>query len=329
MKNWFFFLNLIFQSFYSFSNKEVKKEDSLRQDYAVRSISRDPSVPMNEEHYDFLFHYQTMLYGQTTLDYSVNNEVYSTAIDSNFSLQLSRGNSENTFQFFIPGYVEITVPPLKAQHGSKVVIDLYFNHQEYNTIICDKPVIYLYPTEPTIVDVRVEPVGTFTFTYPFYNEGWKVTANPSGDLLVDNEHYNYLFWESSQQMNMEMVDLEKGSLVEGKNALTFLEDQLTAVGFNSKEKADFITFWGPQLKKNKLNYIHFVVNDDCDQFASLEISPKPDHQYRFYILTFPVESDNGFKLEKQQLPKMNREGFTVLEWGGSQIKTIHSPNIFN
>ncbi|HCU23418.1 MAG TPA: hypothetical protein DF383_00230, partial [Deltaproteobacteria bacterium] len=44
-----------------------------------------------------------------------------------------------------------------------------------------KPVIYLYPTRPTDVLVKLDLHGDFVFTHPRYDEsirGWSVTAYP-------------------------------------------------------------------------------------------------------------------------------------------------------
>jgi hypothetical protein len=245
-----------------------------------------------------------------------------------FEVSLKPGTYQ--FQlFYTDSYEEITTEKITINSRYKTFISCYLKYADRQPVMVEKPVIYLYPTVPTLVDVKVKPEGEFTFTYPEYKNGWKVLADPSGNLTLNDQHYNYLFWESSQQLNMEMVDLQKGFLIKGENALDFLEEKLTSAGFNAKEKADFITFWGPQLQKNTLNFIHFIANEQCDQFAELEISPKPDHIYRYYILTFPVTSEMNFTLEDQELPKMNRDGFTVLEWGGSQITTLHSPKILN
>lgn len=245
-----------------------------------------------------------------------------------FEVTLKPGTYQFQF-FYTDSYEEITTEKITINSRYKTFISCYLQYAERQPVMVEKPVIYLYPTIPTLVDVKVKPKGEFTFTYPVYDKGWKVLAQPNGSLSFNDQDYNYLFWESSQKLNMEMVDLQKGSLIKGENALAFLEEKLTSAGFNAKEKADFITFWGPQLQKNELNFIHFIANEQCDQFAELEISPKPDHIYRYYILTFPVSSRMNFTLEEQDLPKMNRDGFTVLEWGGSQITSLHSPKILN
>ena len=55
-------------------------------------------------------------------------------------------------------------------------------------VVCEtdtvrKPVIYLYPTAPTRVNVTLDYAGTLTSTYPAYpSDGWCVDAQPDGTL---------------------------------------------------------------------------------------------------------------------------------------------------
>ncbi|MFR5640342.1 MAG: hypothetical protein ACLUDF_04555, partial [Butyricicoccus sp.] len=59
-----------------------------------------------------------------------------------------------------------------------------------------KPVIYLYPEQETTVSVSLDYTGTLTATYPAYEDGWRVTAEPDGTLYDENgNEYSYLFWE--------------------------------------------------------------------------------------------------------------------------------------
>jgi hypothetical protein len=183
----------------------------------------------------------------------------------------------------------------------------------------EKPVIYLYPATPTIVEVKVLPKGDLTFMYPSYNDGWKIRANPSGELEIGMNKYNYLFWESSQQIEDFMIDWGTGFIVEQENTIAFLEKKLNEFGLNDSEKADFITFWGPQLIKNPKNFIQFVVNEDANLFADLTISPKPKNIYRIYILFCDTNEISKNSISEQILPKMDRSGFVVLEWGGAKL----------
>ena len=55
-----------------------------------------------------------------------------------------------------------------------------------------KPVIYLYPEQETTVSVSLDYAGTLTATYPAYEDGWRVTAEPDGTLYDENgNEYSY------------------------------------------------------------------------------------------------------------------------------------------
>ena len=57
-----------------------------------------------------------------------------------------------------------------------------------------KPVIYLYPEQKTMVSVSLDYAGTLTATYPAYEDGWHVTAEPDGTLYDEaGNEYSYLF----------------------------------------------------------------------------------------------------------------------------------------
>ena len=60
----------------------------------------------------------------------------------------------------------------------------------------EKPVIYLYPEEEMEVTVKLDFDGTLTSTYPAYEDGWTVTAQPDGTLTDESgREYYCLFWE--------------------------------------------------------------------------------------------------------------------------------------
>ena len=56
-----------------------------------------------------------------------------------------------------------------------------------------KPVIYLYPEETTEVSVEIDYNGKLTCTYPEYNNGWKVIAEPDGTIVDIKVLANYSF----------------------------------------------------------------------------------------------------------------------------------------
>ena len=61
-----------------------------------------------------------------------------------------------------------------------------------------KPVIYLYPEEETAVTVTLDYDGQLTTTYPAYDGGWSVTAEPDGTLYdQQGREYSYLSGRAS------------------------------------------------------------------------------------------------------------------------------------
>ena len=60
-------------------------------------------------------------------------------------------------------------------------------------VLTEKPVLYLYPEETAEVSVKLDYQGRLTTTYPAYNDGWVVTAEPDGTLEMDGKEYSYLF----------------------------------------------------------------------------------------------------------------------------------------
>ena len=49
----------------------------------------------------------------------------------------------------------------------------------------EKPVIYLYPETEQEIEVELDYAGELTCTYPEYQDGWHIVAQPDG-TLVDN-----------------------------------------------------------------------------------------------------------------------------------------------
>jgi hypothetical protein len=219
-------------------------------------------------------------------------------------------------------YREIIIPKLILDSGYSIVVQLNFKTTERNMMV-KKPVIYLYPETTTEVNVLVKPKGDMTFTYPVMDQkGWDVIAQPDGDIHVGDQVINYLFWEAEQTFEKDEFDLSTGSIVSKEETVSFLTKTLTKIGLNSKEQADFITFWGPQLLQNEQNFIHFVFNEEADIFGELDITPAPDHVYRVYLLYSAAPDKQKTELIPQILPTLDRSGFTVIEWGGSDLTEI-------
>ena len=185
-----------------------------------------------------------------------------------------------------------------------------------------KPVIYLYPEQETKVNVQLTFNGTLTSTYPTLPpEGWTVTAQPDGTLTdEEGRSYRYLFWEGVADVDWKQ---DSGFLVKAEDAHEFLEESLTQLGLNELEQNDFITYWLPKLEKNGESFVTFAAKQYTDN-AVLTVTPQPDSVLRVQMLISKVDDSNRAafqKLPEQELPRFEREGFVLVEWGGTDLGT--------
>ena len=185
-----------------------------------------------------------------------------------------------------------------------------------------KPVIYLYPEQETKVNVQLTFNGTLISTYPTLPpEGWTVTAQPDGTLTdEEGRSYRYLFWEGVADVDWKQ---DSGFLVKAEDAREFLEQSLTQLGLNELEQNDFITYWLPKLEKNGESFVTFAAEQYTDN-AVLTVTPQPDSVLRVQMLISKVDDSNRAafqKLPEQELPRFEREGFVLVEWGGTDLDT--------
>jgi hypothetical protein len=178
-----------------------------------------------------------------------------------------------------------------------------------------KPVIYLYPEKATEVSVSLAYNGELTCTYPDYGNGWEVTAYSDGHLInqKDGNEYSYLFWEGKSKIE---YDMSKGFVVKGEDTDDFLREKLEYMGLTPKEYNEFIVYWLPQMNENPYNLITFQ-NEIYTDNAKLKITPEPDSILRVFMAFKPLTE--AVTVEEQTLEPFVRQGFTVIEWGGTII----------
>jgi hypothetical protein len=179
---------------------------------------------------------------------------------------------------------------------------------------CGKPVIYLYPESMMDMSVWVSPRGGFTYTEPEYGDGWEVTAYPDGRIVnqKDGREYPYLFWEGRGGL---YSPVETYWVIERAGVESFLQSTLGSMNFNQQEIADFVEFWLPRMQNANYYKIGFHGTNVMDQLAPLSLSVKPHHVFR--ILMDYEELDVWQPSHPPaRLPRANRDGFEVMEWGG-------------
>ena len=179
----------------------------------------------------------------------------------------------------------------------------------------EKPVIYLYPEETAEITVRLNYAGTITCTYPVYEDGWHVLADPDGILTDDSgRQYSCLFWEGISDAS---YDFRRGFCVAGEDTLAFLEEKLAVLGLSDREAGDFIAYWLPRMQDNPYNLIAFQGRAYTDA-AGLAVEPEPDTVIRVFMAFRPLEEE--MDIPEQELPSPERTGFTLVEWGGTEIE---------
>jgi len=218
----------------------------------------------------------------------------------------------------------IIIPATKIIN--KVNVEAVYTNEEFENIKSRpsisvgpiaKPVIYLYPEEEQKVNVRVGNPERLTHTYPKYEESWNVIAMPNGDLTDTKTGRNLycLYWEG---INTVKPNMEEGFVVKGEDTIKFLEEKLEILGLSEREANEFIIYWLPKMENNKYNFIRFQTEEEINKNMPLNITPNPDTIIRI-IMEFKG-LDKEIMVKEQELKTPTRDGFVVVEWGGTEIK---------
>lgn len=216
-----------------------------------------------------------------------------------------------------PEYSDIFLTAIPKDMYSYQKLNLTYDMPE--SAVVEKPIIYLYPEEETEVNVKLTftPDSELAYSYPQYpgGDGWTVTANPDSVIHDENgREYSYLFWEAD---SCRVWDMSEGFVVRGSDTVSFLQEKLEYLGLTPKEYNEFIVYWMPQMQNNKYNLIKFQTAD-YEKMARLDITPEPDSIQRVFM-TFKA-LDEYTEVPEQHLEPFSRHGFSVIEWGGTEVK---------
>ena len=295
-------------------NEESGTEPTIPDD---DEFNVDPPLP-SDAYYPVIMEEPDFVYGQVAAKLTANIVF----------LKLYQSEFINTWGEFI--YI-ITDQTDMLCVGDDIAVDFSqaerpYDEKEYLKIIADqisflampmKPIIYLYPETPIECSVTLSLMGELTCTYPDHGEdGWtNFTAYPDGMLIFpDGKEYYALYWEGIQYIEW---DFSQGFCVAGEDTAEFLEWVLAEQGLTRREANEFIVYWLPQMQDNPYNVISFQTNTYTDG-AVLDIDPAPDSLLRVFMAYYSVNDE--IEIEPQSFDGFMRKGFTVVEWGGSQVK---------
>ncbi len=197
-----------------------------------------------------------------------------------------------------------------------IAINLYEAFFVTGPISEAKPIIYFYPEQTTELNVKLGYPENLTCSYPKYENGWNIIANPDGSLIDINTGRSLysLYWEGNAK---QKISMDEGFVIKGEDTISFLEEKLAILGLNEIEAEEFIVYWLPKLQNNKYNYIRFATIDEINKMMPLEISEKPDSLIRVLMEYKPL--DKYIDVKEQELSTPARTGFVVVEWGGAEI----------
>lgn len=254
------------------------------------------------------FTYGVVVHKQEPKDLCVNGNVLTVHFDMDYAGSVAGGDAYLHF---------ITVPKKQLENVNRIEIDINSTNTS-DPGMAYKPIIYLYPEEDTNVEVKLGNKENVTVSYPKYIDGWNVLAKPDGTLkdLSTNRELYALYYENKNLISFDITN--EGFVVKGEDTAEFLEEKLSLLGLTEREAEEFIIYWLPQLEANKYNYIRFSSNEEINKNMPLEITPMPDTVIRV-LMTFKG-LEKPIDVKEQMINTPTRNGFTVVEWGGTEIK---------
>lgn len=182
----------------------------------------------------------------------------------------------------------------------------------------DKPNVYLYPTEPTEVAVRLPAWRRITESEPRYPvDGWRVTARPDGLLHTPVGPRDYLFYEMNY--DLRALQTEEGWCVDGALAQLSIEDAMADLGFLPSEVADFAEAWDDAFPE----WPTMTVYPQFEGLTPLRIDPEPDALLRAWFLV----SAGCRPVAAPAFPVVERVGFHAAEWGIAFEAPLQRPEI--
>lgn len=248
------------------------------------------------------------------------------ALDTNNGFAFLAKKEQRKFNLHIPVYGDVSF--FVEQPSSQSIFHFTVNCRDTVFDLPEvrydfgKPVIYLYSNKKIEAQVELSFAGDIYFTYPIANDGhWECTVEANGQLVVNGQKHNYLFWEGKTTISTEDIDKNIGYKVKTDTLISFFENTLNQLNFNADEREDFITYWGPKMIQYDYVNIQFWTHT-YEKYAQLKIQPKPDQIARFFMV-WSESNNNASVRQSQKLQPIQRKGFHVLEWGGTEVEKKH------
>jgi hypothetical protein len=305
-------------SFSSFS------KETIPSDYYISKVSLDKTLRKTESVFVLNFSTDNTKLAQQDIKFSYNNVQKTAITNANGNITIKVKPGKYLFRFFYnKEFFEITTDSISIKPAYHTEVKIDFKSSQA-PIIAQKPVIYVYPEKSTQVSIKLDLKGKLGFTYPQYTNGWNFMADPDGTIHINNKKYHYLFWDGTTNLLADKINWNEGFLVNKNNLVSFFEEKLSQMGLKSNEIEDYITYWCPLMDANETNYIHFMFNEEYNEYAPLTVSPQPDTMFRVFMIWSKADQKEKLRLKEQTIQAFNRTGFSIVEWGGAQTRRFQN-----
>ena len=313
--------------FFFYNNEEeviTNKFEIIEKDFATYNYLNDYN-----DYQDYLTSHEGYNYSKDLLEEDFNNKKYviyevelfgcGESVVSNkiekegntykvyIELERSCGVCAPYHQAFI---YEVEDNTLKVEGYSK-----YINNPECDEYVVYKPMIYIYPEQDIDLTIKLGKEENIKSSYPKYKNEWNLKVSKDSNIydIETNRNYYGLFYDVVDNYN---INLNEGFVVKGEDTVSFLEEKLSILGLSEREINEFIVYWIDKLESNYYNFISFRSQEDINDMMPLSFSKEPDTLIRVIMDYKPLEEP--IKTKEQKLTKVERSGYTIVEWGGKK-----------
>ncbi|HUQ85596.1 MAG TPA: hypothetical protein VM077_04685 [Candidatus Limnocylindrales bacterium] len=176
--------------------------------------------------------------------------------------------------------------------------------------VCNKSPLYLYGSTGEQVKVRVQ--ATIYNDIPKYSDGYSVTLQEEGKMLVNGQSYeglNYDYRSNLRRINPPT----KGTIVPRMGVERVLREYSKKLGLNTKE-TDYLVKSGKNKVTTPYVFISFFDHETSTNILPLSFAPTPDNYLNVVFYFKLLNTKPNYSPIPQTFEKpINRSGFTAIE----------------
>ncbi|MDJ0626145.1 MAG: hypothetical protein QNJ31_07250 [Candidatus Caenarcaniphilales bacterium] len=146
---------------------------------------------------------------------------------------------------------------------------------------------------------------------------WDVRTATNNLIEVNDKKYPYLFWDGGFENNF---DMSNATCIHRSQVIEYLEEECSKFHFDETVTADFVTFWAPYLMRSEWVIVRFLIPEECNQVAKVNIKPEQDsikpQLIRAYVVYKPLDKQVSNSPSRFSYPVFEENKPTIFDWGG-------------